>query len=339
MKRLTKVVIGCLTICAGMANRPLMAQQNIQFTQYIFNAMSVNPAYAGYKEEWYGQMGLRSQWVGLDGAPQTGLLSIDGITNPVSKRHGVGLQIISDRLGPQATTSAFANYAFRIRFDSEDTKRLSIGIGAGVTQYSLDGTKLSPITAGDASVPPHKISDFVPDIRLGVYYNTNKWYVGVSALDLFSPRESNNIFRWDNITTDHIRRKPHVYVIAGALFDLKGDVRFRPSVLWKEDFRGPSSLDLNAMFIFGDRLWLGGGWRTGISAFEKDYERFTGNNLSKLNSFSGVLQVVASDRLRIGYSYDYIISRLSSLQNGSHEITLGITFGRSPQRILSPRYF
>src|SRR5690606_10112020 len=91
------------------------AQQNIQFTQYIFNSMSVNPGYTGYKEEWFGQLGLRSQWVGLDGAPRTGLLSIDGIVDPVRKRHGLGLQIIADELGPQGATSAYANYAFRLR--------------------------------------------------------------------------------------------------------------------------------------------------------------------------------------------------------------------------------
>lgn len=315
------------------------AQQNIQFTQYIFNSLSVNPAYAGYKEQWYGQLGLRSQWVGLDGAPQTALLSIDGVTNQVDKRHGVGLQLTADKLGPQSATSAYLNYAFRIRLDDLDTKRLSFGLGAGMTQYSLDGTMLDPVTTGDPNIPLNRISDFVPDIRFGIHYSTPSWYAGVSIMDLLSGDQSNNIFRWGSTTTDNLRRRPHVYVMAGALWNLEGGLRFRPSLLWKEDFRGPSSLDLNAMFILGDRFWAGAGWRTGVTAWTKDYQTYTGNSLSKRNSFSGIVQFYATERFRVGYSYDYIVSRLSSVQNGTHEITLGVTFGQEASRVLSPRFF
>lgn len=336
MKYLVKLVIICLILTGTQA---VKAQQNIQFTQYIFNAMSVNPAYAGYKEEWYGQLGLRSQWVGLDGAPQTGSLSIDGITNPIHKRHGVGLQLIADKLGPQSATAAYANYAFRLRLNQEDTQRLAIGIAAGITQYSLDGAVLDPVAVGDQFVPASRISNFVPDIRLGLYYNSPYWYAGISMLDLLSGDRATNVFRWDNTTTDLIRPKRHMYLIVGGLINLDRGVRLRPSLLWKEDFRGPSSLDLNAMFILGEKLWVGAGWRTGVSVFERDYERFTGNRLSKLNSFSGIIQLVATERLRVGYSYDYIVSRLSSVQNGSHELTLGITFGHREHRVLSPRYF
>ncbi|WP_090628369.1 PorP/SprF family type IX secretion system membrane protein [Parapedobacter indicus] len=315
------------------------AQQNIQFTQYIFNSMSVNPAYAGYKEEWFGQLGLRSQWVGLDGAPQTGLLSVDGIVDPANKRHGLGMQLTADKLGPQAATSAYANYAFRLRLDEEDTQRLSFGIGAGVTQYSLDGSVLDPIEGGDRVVPAGKISNWVPDVRFGVYYYNPRWYAGVSVMDLLSGDQSNNIFRWDNTTTDNIRRRRHMYFIGGALFNLNRGLDFRPSLLVKEDFRGPTSLDLNAMFIFGRRFWLGAGWRTGITVFKREYNRVSGNSLSGRNSFSAVTQIYLTDALRIGYSYDHIVSRLSSIQNGSHEITLGITFGRRYNRLLSPRFF
>src|SRR5690606_37561401 len=150
-------------------------QQNIQFTQYIFNSMSVNPGYTGYKEEWFGQLGLRSQWVGLDGAPQTGLLSIDGIVDPVNKRHGLGVQFTTDKLGPQAATSAYVNYAFRLRLNAEDTQRLSFGIGAGVTQYGLDGTVLDPVSASDPVVPTGNINNFIPDVRFGVYYYRPSW--------------------------------------------------------------------------------------------------------------------------------------------------------------------
>lgn len=335
MKRIITLVIFVI----GLAVSESRAQQNVQFTQYIFNSMSVNPAYTGYKEEWFGQLGLRSQWVGLDGAPQTGLLSIDGIVDPINKRHGLGMQVIADKLGPQAATSAYANYAFRLRLNEEDTQRLSFGIGAGVTQYSLDGAVLDPIDGGDQAIPAGKISNWVPDVRFGVYYYNPKWYAGVSVMDLLSGDQSNNIFRWDNTTTDNIRRKRHLYFIGGALFNVGKGLDFRPSLLVKEDFKGPTSLDVNAMFIFGQRFWLGAGWRTGVTVFEREYNRVSGKNLSGRNSFSAITQIYLTDALRVGYSYDHIVSRLSSVQNGSHEITLGITFGRKEQRVLSPRFF
>jgi len=96
---------------------------------------------------------------------------------------------------------------------------------------------------------------------------------------------------------------------------------------------------VNAMFIFGQRFWLGAGWRTGVTVFKREYSRVSGNSLSGRNSFSAVTQIYLTDALRVGYSYDHIVSRLSSVQNGSHEVTLGITFGRREQRVLSPRFF
>ncbi|WP_158800642.1 PorP/SprF family type IX secretion system membrane protein, partial [Pedobacter sp. L105] len=106
------VTISCLFF-AGRSQ--VKAQQNIQFSQYIFNTMSVNPAYAGYKEEWFAQMALRNQWVGLPGAPKTGQVSIDGILDPQTTKHGVGLQITSDQLGAQSSTSITLNYAYRLQ--------------------------------------------------------------------------------------------------------------------------------------------------------------------------------------------------------------------------------
>lgn len=309
-------------------------QQSIQFTQYIFNSMSVNPAYAGYKEELFAQLGLRSQWVDLEGAPQTGLLSVDGLLDLYgARRHGGGVQLMADQLGPQTATSAYLNYAYRVRLDREDTQRISFGVGAGITQYSLDGTKIVVLDEGDGVLPPGKISNFVPDIRFGIYYHNARWYAGAAVMDLLAGDAADNLFRWDQTTVDRIRRRRHLYVIGGLLFDIDESTKLRPSILYKDDLMGPPSLDLNVMAIFADRLWLGGGIRTGASAFRRDYQRFTGDRLSGLNSISAVVQVFATERLRIGYSYDYMMSRLNGLQNGSHEVTLGLTLGRPLDRI------
>lgn len=315
------------------------SQQNIQFTQYIFNSISVNPAYAGYKEEWFAQVGLRSQWSGWDGAPKTGSISIDGVLDPEERRHGVGLQVTTDKLGAQGATSIFANYALRLQLDRSDEHRLALGIAGGVTQYGLDGNKLTPVERGDWAIPDHMITTWRPDIRLGVYYTNPRWYAGVSVQDLFSNSNSGEDFQFNQNSLESLYRKVHGYFIAGALFELDPGLLLRPSILVKEDFKGPTSLDLNAMFIFNDKFWIGGGYRTRARIFDRDYTGVSVNKLSSLNSLSGIVQFYVSPKFRIGYSYDHMLNRMSGLQNGSHELTLGITFGRRYNQILSPRYF
>ena len=313
------------------------AQQNIQFTQYMFNSLSVNPAYAGYKEEWFAQMALRNQWVGIDGAPKTGQVSIDGIVNPDSKTLGVGLQVTSDKLAAQTTNSVYGNLAYRLRLDAEDTQRLSFGIGFGLTQYGIDGNMLEPIDNTDNSLPLGKIGSFIPDVRVGTYYYNPKWYVGVSLMDLLSGDNSNNLFRWRDGSSDNIKRKRHLYMITGMLFEFSEQLKFRPSILVKEEFKGPTTGDFNAMFIFNDRFWLGGAYRTGMDLWKKDYDENV--QLSKANALGVIAQVYASERLRIGYSYDFAVNALQGYQNGSHELTLGLTFGGSSKRLLNPRFF
>ena len=313
------------------------AQQSIQFTQYIFNSLSINPAYAGYKEEWFAQMGLRSQWSGIDGAPKTGQLSVDGILDPQHKRMGFGVQVTADKLGPQSATSAYLNYAYRLRLDAEDTKRLSFGLGLGATQYGLDGTMINTVDGSDQAFPVGNISNIVPDVRFGIYYYTPKWYLGASVLDLFSGDSSNDLFRWQDNGTQNIRRKRHLYLTTGMLFDLSEDTRLRPSIMMSEDFKGPTTLDLSVMSIFSERIWFGAAYRTGVTLWNKEFR--DGQKLSSTNSISGIAQFYISDRFRLGYSYDHTLNELGSMQNGSHELTLGLTFRGKTKRMVSPRFF
>lgn len=337
MKNLMNLrVIGAL-IAFIVSTLPAQAQQNIQFTQYIFNSMTVNPAYAGYKEDWFAQLALRSQWVGMDGAPKTGQVSVDGIIDPHHKRMGLGIQVTADKLGAQAATSLYANYAYRIKLDESDSQRLSFGIGLGLTQYNLNGSLLETNISDDPVLPAGSLSSYIPDLRFGVYYYNPKWYVGASVMDMLSGDQSNSIFRWADDGTQNLQRKRHFYLIAGTLIPLGEDMNMRPSILLKDDFKGPTSLDLNAMFIFGERFWIGGGYRTGMSIWGSNKEQDA--HLSMMNSMSAITEFYVNDRLRVGYSYDYILSRLSSVQNGTHEITLGITFPGRAKRLLSPRYF
>lgn len=312
------------------------AQQNIQFTQYVFNALSVNPAYAGYKEEWFAQMALRKQWAGLNGSPQTGQISFDGILDPVTKRMGAGVQVTADKLGPQSATAAYANFAYRMRLNADDDRRLSFGLALGVTNYTLDGTNLDPLDFGDRNLPTGQSSTFIPDGRFGVYYYTPDWYIGASVMDIFANRSSDPLVT-DAGTTENLRRKRHVYLIAGVIKDLSNGLKLRPSILLKEDFKGPTSADLSAMFILNEKFWIGGSYRIGLNLWKKQFSE--GLKLSNTNSFSGLIQFHINSNLRVGYSYDYMLNRLGNAQAGTHEITLGMTFPRNYSRLLSPRFF
>jgi type IX secretion system PorP/SprF family membrane protein len=313
------------------------AQQNIQFTQYMFNSLSVNPAYAGYKEEWFAQMALRNQWVGLDGAPKTGSVSIDGILNPEKKTMGLGLQITADKLGPQTSTSAYLNYAYRLQLDAEDTKRLSFGLGVGMSNYSLDGSILKAVNNSDTQIPTSQFSNFIPDARVGVYYNTAKYYLGVAVTDLFSGDRSNDFFDLNSVTYQNIKRKRNMYIMMGMLSTLTEEIKLRPSILIKEDFRGPTALDLNTMVILKDRFWLGASYHTGINLKGNTYSQ--GQNITSVNSVSFVTQFYVTEQLRVGYSYDYTLSGLKEAESGSHEITVGLTLPSKILRIISPRFF
>ncbi len=329
-----KIIVVLVLTLAGI--KPSGAQQNIQFTQYIFNSLSVNPAYAGYKEEWFAQMAMRSQWVGVKDAPQTGQVSIDGVLDPVNKRLGLGLVINADQLGAQSANSAYLNFAYRLRLNSDDTRRLTFGLGAGVTQYGLDYSKLSPIDANDQTVSSGIDDSFIPDVRFGVYYSSPKFYIGASGMDLLSASSLKGVFG-DSGSNLNLKHDRHVYLMSGLLFDLNEEVKLRPSFLVKEDFKGPTSIDINSMVIFRDKFWVGGSYRSGAKIWRKDYSE--GKNVSDLNSVSGVVQFYVSRKLRLGYSYDYALSQLSSQSSGSHEISLGLTFPKHSTRLLSPRFF
>lgn len=315
----------------------LKAQQEIQFTQYIFNTLSVNPAYAGYKDQWFAQMALRNQWAGLEGAPKTGQVSIDGILSPYSRNIGAGLQVTSDKLGPQTATTVYMNYAYRLRLNDEDTKRLSFGIAAGIGSYGLDGSEFSPVDGSDGSVFSGNENVWKWNLRLGMYYYSPKWYAGVSVMNVLD-NDDNNIFGTDDSYYNIIQNR-HIYFITGAIFDLNPDLKLRPSILVKEDFKGPTSLDLNAMLIFNEKFWFGAGYRTGISLWEKDYKDYSPGKLETTNAITGIVQFYVTDRFRIGYSYDYMLNTLGNTENGSHELTLGYTFPLRSKRLISPRFF
>jgi len=324
---------------AGLVFKPagIQAQQNLQFSQYVFNMLSVNPAYAGYKEDPYANAIYRKQWVNFPGGPQTGGVSIDGALNASKdNRVGLGVQVMYDKLGPQDATSIYGMYSYRIPLNEDGDKRLCLGVGAGVTQYAIDGASLQYNDDNDPSIPLGRASTWVPDARFGIYYYTSKFYVGASVMDLFSLYTDASRYYWKGYQYKTIRKTQHLYVNAGMMFDLSENLKFKPSLLVKEDFKGPTNVDLTALFLIADRLWAGASYRTGVKLWSKPA---LASDLEQLDAASVLLQFNITNQLRLGYAYDLTINKMASFQSGSHEISLGFLLPGKKARIISPRYF
>ena len=307
------------------------AQQTIQFSQYVFNGLAVNPAYAGYKEDWTVNLSSRFQWIGINGAPQTETASIDGVTGSDNKNVGVGLIATLDRLGPESISSVYANYAYRLRLDEADTKRLSFGIGLGVMQYRLNGSEINATDVGDGLVPAGTESKITPDFRFGVYYYSPTVYFGASVFNLIS---SSLISTNDNAPI--VKQARTVYLTGGALIPLSEYIDVKPSIMIKEDFKGPTNLDLTGYLVFNKVVWLGSSYRTGVGAWGKSNLQ---SSLENPDAIAAIVQFYINDHFRIGYSFDFTISKLANYQSGTHELSLSLSFPGKKPRIVSPRYF
>lgn len=286
-----------------------IAQQLPQFTQYMYNTISINPAYAGSRET-LSIVGLhRSQWVGLEGAPTTQTLSIN--TPLRNDKVGLGFSFINDELGYENFSYLYADFSYNIN-TSEDTK-LYFGIKGGFTSYSLDA-EYRASQANDPAI--FGIEDrWSPNVGAGVYWTSDRWYLGLSA-----PR----ILNTDTNRKDGFEALERVsyYFTGGYVFDLSENVKLKPAALLKATNGAPLSFDITANFLFNEKFWIGAGYRFDERAGE----------------FAGLVDFQVSKQLRIGYSYGYPISDLRPYTSGTHEVLLMFEIFKS-QRIKSPRYF
>ena len=319
-----RLLLFILTILFMNAAR---AQQDAQFSQYMFNGIYINPAYAGYKEQLNIHAFYRSQWTGITGGPKTMSLALDAIAN--GGNVGLALQISKDQLGAQSNLAAYANYAYRIQMNEDGSARLAFGFGVGAVQLGIDGAKLNPNDV-EPDQPTGNQNTIVPDARVGAYYSDKRFYAGFSADNLIS--QYINVNRYAFIP----QPKPHYYLTAGALMPLSEDFLLKPSFLLKDDRAGPTSLDLNAFLLLGERIWVGGSYRMGVKLYDKSYLQ---RDLSMQNSVVAAIEIFASDSFRIGYAYDFSVGPLQGYSGGTHEISIGYYFKPKKIRMLTPRYF
>ncbi|WP_240186878.1 PorP/SprF family type IX secretion system membrane protein [Pedobacter nanyangensis] len=303
------------------------AQQDAQFSQYMFNGIYINPAYAGYKEQLNAHAFYRNQFVGVDGAPQTMSLAIDAIANKGNV--GLALQISNDIIGAQRNLSVYANYAYRLRLNGYNDERLAFGLGVGAIQLGIDGALLNP-NDFENQQPPGMQSTIVPDARAGVYFANDRFYAGLSVDNLIPQLVSMSNYPFI------IKPKPHYYLTAGMLVPLNENIQLKPSFLIKDDRGGPTSLDLSTFFILNDKIWLGGAYRTAIKLYSKSYLQ---NDLRNMSAAVAAAQFFASDTFRIGYAYDFSAGGLSGNLGGSHEISISFLFKKTYLRVSNPRPF
>ena len=305
------------------------AQQDPQFSQYMFNTLVINPAYAGYRETKNISLLHRDQWTGFEGAPKTQSLIADGAFGSDNKV-GLGLSLVSDKAGLQRQTSAHANYAYRLPV-GEDA-RLAMGVSIGVGQFTLNSSDANVQDETDPNFGD-KQTYFVPDARVGVHYSTSKFYAGLSATNLIS-----NSINYQQVGKNTIARQGrHYFLTAGYLFDINSNFKLKPSFLLREDAKGPTSLDINSFVLIKESVWIGASYRSGVNLWKKtDWNSSTFSQ----NSLVGVVEACVLRNLRVGYSYDYSLSDLSNYTNGTHEISLGFTLNTNKKSaLLTPRYF
>lgn len=300
-----------LFLLSGIAS--VKAQQDAMYSQYMFNMMGVNPAYAGSRGVLSATALYRRQWVGIDGAPETGTISFDMATR--NKKIGLGIQAFNDRIGITRTTGFNATYAYRIRFSNEGS--LAIGLQGGITNYKADLTKVDLIDGGDVSFSQN-INALLPSFGAGIYYNSDRFYAGFSIPNLVKSylRKDVIAYRSDVIAKKYM----HFFFIAGYVFDINEDLKLKPSTLLKIVRGAPIQLDVNANLWIHDVLSVGLSYRTG-------------------DAVSGMLEVQVNDQFRIGYAYDHPISNLVKYNQGTHEIMLRYEFGWERGQVISPRYF
>ncbi len=290
------------------------AQQETMYTQYMSNVLSINPAYAGSNDMLSFNAVSRNQWVGINGAPETQTFSVH---SPITKyRMGLGLSFLKDKIGPISQTGVNIDYSYTIDFDRR--RYLAFGLKGGVNFYAANYTDLELIDQNDYVFQTDQFHRFLPNVGVGVYYYTERFYAGLSA-----PKLIENVINPHDggFSSEYVNREElHLFLMSGYVFDVNRILKFKPHFMVKYVQNAPISIDFSAQFLIYDRLWLGAMYRLG-------------------DSFGGLMQIQVTNQLKIGYSYDLSVNDLGAFNNGTHEITVSYDFNFGRGRVKSPRYF
>lgn len=305
-----KLVLVVVTLLTGLGS--VQAQQDAHYSQYMFNQLAFNPAYAGSRDALSATMLLRKQWLGFDGSPTTGNINMH---TPIgNERHGVGFNFEHDAIGVTSQNNLALSYAYRLPVGKGF---LNLGLCAGLLNYKTRFSQVNT-TDPDPSKPSVDASAFLPRAGAGAYFYTPKFYAGVSVPNLLAGR----YFGSGNQTAGQLASKQslHMFTMVGAILPLGSSVAFRPSAVMKFVPNAPIQFDLNATMFFAKVIGVGVGYRT-------------------TDAMVFMLEFQSKRRFRAGYAYDMTLSQLRTYNSGSHELMLGLDIGWGKKNFLTPRYF
>ncbi|WP_418264115.1 type IX secretion system membrane protein PorP/SprF [Flavobacterium faecale] len=304
MKANSIIILLLLVMVSGFA------QQDSQYTHYMYNTLTINPAYAGSRGV-TSIFGLhRTQWVGLDGAPVTNAVSIH---SPIqNSRVGVGLSFVNDKIGASDQSSISADVSYTI--PTSETFDLSFGIKATADLLNVDYTKLDRYNLNDPKFQNNIDNVFSPNVGAGVYLHSDKMYVGLSVPNFFSVKH------FDDNISDAIVERLHYYLIGGYVFDLNPNLKLKPAFLTKMVSGAPLQVDVSANVLLQEKVTLGLAWRWDAAA-------------------TAMAGFQVSNGLFIGYSYDFETTKLANYNSGSHEIFLRFELFKIQKKVITPRFF
>ena len=314
-----KILQYTAVLMAGLWSATALGQQDAQYTQYMYNTMSVNPAYVGSR----GQLSLatlyRSQWLGLDGAPETFTLNLH---SPIrNSRVGYGVSVVHDNIGDGVVQETYLDAAVSYTINVSRDALLSFGLKAGGNLLSLDFSGLRNFDA--EPVQTENIDNrFSPNFGVGVYYHTDRFYAGLSAPNLLETEYFDNSQQDANDVQFLSTERINFYMITGYVFDLNYNLKFKPALLTKVVSGAPLQVDLSASFLFNEKFSFGAAYRWDAA-------------------ISGLIGFQLNQQLMLGLAYDRETSELGGTQfnDGSFEVFLRWELIKSFERVVSPRFF
>lgn len=295
-------------ICIALYSLPSTAQQLPQYTQYMYNTMSINPAYAGTNDRIEASLLHRSQWVGIDGAPQTQVLTVNG---KFFDKIGLGFNIFNDKIGPSSQIDINVAFSYHLKLNA--TVNLGLGVNAGMDILSIDWSK-GEIYENEDSIFNENISKLRPIIGAGSYIFGEQWYAGISASNFIKSQ------RYDDADEILVERAVHYYLLGGYVFQITPQLKMKPATMVKLTEGAPITFDISTNFLIQEKFTIGASYR-----FD--------------DAVSGLAGFQVSNMFYIGYGYDYSISNLSKYNSGSHEIILRYTLHDRKRKARSPRFF
>ncbi|PZR23293.1 MAG: hypothetical protein DI539_03305 [Flavobacterium psychrophilum] len=286
-----------------------LAQQDPQYTQYMYNPININPGYAGSRGTTSIFLLHRAQWVGLDGAPVTNSASVNA---PVGRNVGLGVSFVNDKIGPTDTNLLSADFSYTIKVN--DDYKVGLGIKGSLQLFNVDFTKLNIYDPSDPRFQTNINNQLTPNVGAGAFLYSDATYLGLSVPNILETQH------YEHNEVSVAKERFHVYAMGGHVFDLAYNWKFKPAALAKVVEGAPLQLDITANVLYNDKFTLGVAYRWDAA-------------VSALAGFQ------VSDKLFIGYTYDTETTALADYNSGSHEIFLRFELFKKYEKVMNPRFF